>query len=51
MSNGDRDPTIPAEVTDRLVDQLRSRGATVIERPHPGGHAPDLGLLPRLDVD
>ena len=48
ISNGDADPTIPADTTRRLVDQLRARGGDVVELPHRGGHQPDLQLLPTI---
>jgi phospholipase/carboxylesterase len=38
ISNGDRDPMINSEATQQLADQLRERGAEVVELPHPGGH-------------
>lgn len=38
ISNGDRDPMIKTEETQQLADQLRERGAEVVELPHPGGH-------------
>lgn len=48
VSNGARDPMIPAAVTATLVGQLRERGAEVVELPHPGGHRIDGGLLPQI---
>lgn len=48
VSNGRRDPMIPAGLTGRLVAQLRERGADVVELPHPGGHQIDPGVLPQV---
>jgi phospholipase/carboxylesterase len=48
VSNGERDPMIPAELTARLVRQLRERGAEVVELPHPGGHQIDPRVLPQV---
>jgi phospholipase/carboxylesterase len=48
VSNGARDPMIPAALTARLVAQLRERGATVVELPHPGGHQIHPGVLPQI---
>jgi phospholipase/carboxylesterase len=48
VSNGERDPMIPADLTTRLVAQLRERGATVVELPHPGGHQIASGVLPQI---
>ena len=48
ISNGARDSTIAADITHRLVDQLRVRGAEVVELPHQGGHQPALELLPSI---
>jgi phospholipase/carboxylesterase len=48
VSNGDRDPMIPADVTSRLVTQLRERGAEVVALPHPGGHQIDADVLPQI---
>ena len=47
ISNGDRDPMIPA-VTQQLAGQLRERGAEVVELPHPGGHQIDPAVLPQI---
>jgi phospholipase/carboxylesterase len=41
VASGRRDPMATAELTDRLVGQLRDRGADVTEVPHDGGHAID----------
>jgi phospholipase/carboxylesterase len=48
ISNGTRDPMITAATSERLVGQLRERGATVTSLPHHGGHQIDAGLLPRM---
>ena len=48
VSNGERDPMIPATVTRRLVRQLRERGAEVVEHPHPGGHQIHPAVLPLI---
>jgi phospholipase/carboxylesterase len=48
ISNGAQDPTIPATTTQRLVVQLRERGAEVVERPHPGGHEIFPAVLPQI---
>ncbi|HEY5847896.1 MAG TPA: alpha/beta hydrolase [Microlunatus sp.] len=48
ISNGDRDPMIPGDMTERLAAQLRERGGEVVELPHPGGHQIDPALLPRI---
>jgi phospholipase/carboxylesterase len=48
VSNGDRDPMITADQTQRLVGQLRSRGAEVVELPHPGGHQISPATLPKI---
>jgi phospholipase/carboxylesterase len=48
ISNGDRDPMITVEVTQRLARQLRERGAEVVELPHPGGHQIDPAVLPQI---
>jgi phospholipase/carboxylesterase len=48
ISNGDRDPMISGEVTERLASQLRERGAEVIELPHPGGHQIYPAVLPQI---
>jgi predicted esterase len=39
---------IPADVTSRLVTQLRERGAEVVALPHPGGHQIDADVLPQI---
>jgi len=49
ISNGDRDPMIPAAMTQRLADQLRERKAEVTVLPHPGGHQIDPAVLPRIN--
>ena len=48
ISNGERDPMIPAAVTQRLAGQLRDRGANVVELPHPGGHQISAAVLPEI---
>jgi phospholipase/carboxylesterase len=48
ISNGERDPLIPAAMTEQLADQLRDRGASVTALPHRGGHSIDLSLLPQI---
>ena len=48
ISNGERDPMIPAAMTEQLADQLRDRGASVTALPHRGGHSIDLSLLPQI---
>jgi phospholipase/carboxylesterase len=48
ISNGDRDPLIPAAMTEQLVNQLRERGATVTVLPHRGGHQIDPAVLPQI---
>jgi phospholipase/carboxylesterase len=48
VSNGARDPMIPASMTRRLVSQLRDRGAEVVERHHSGGHQIDPDVLPQI---
>ena len=48
ISNGDRDPMITVEVTQRLAGQLRERGAEVVELPHPGGHQISPAVLPQI---
>jgi phospholipase/carboxylesterase len=48
ISNGDRDPMIKSGVTQQLADQLRERGAEVIELPHPGGHQIYPAVLPEI---
>ena len=48
ISNGERDPMIPAAVTQRLAGQLRDRGADVVELTHPGGHQIFPAVLPQI---
>ena len=48
ISNGERDPMIPAAVTQRLAGLLRDRGAEVVELPHPGGHQISAAILPQI---
>jgi phospholipase/carboxylesterase len=48
VSNGERDPMIPASLAERLVGQLRDRGADVVELPHPGGHQISTTVLPQI---
>ena len=48
VSNGERDPMIPADLTERLVGQLRDRGADVVAVPHPGGHQIPAAVLPQI---
>jgi phospholipase/carboxylesterase len=48
ISNGAQDPTIPVTTTQRLVVQLRERGAEVVEQPHPGGHEISPAVLPQI---
>jgi phospholipase/carboxylesterase len=48
VSNGERDPMIPEHLTERLVGQLRNRGADVVEVPHPGGHQIFAAVLPQI---
>ena len=48
ISNGDRDPMIKSGVTQQLADQLRERGAEVVELPHPGGHQIYPAVLPEI---
>ena len=48
ISNGDRDPMIPAAMTKQLADQLADRGATVTVLSHPNGHQIDPGVLPQV---
>jgi phospholipase/carboxylesterase len=48
VSNGGRDPMIPADLTERLVGQLRDRGADVVEVPHPGRHQISAQVLPQI---
>jgi phospholipase/carboxylesterase len=48
VSNGSADPMIPAAMTERLVAQLRERGAEVVALPHAGGHRIATDLLPEI---
>jgi phospholipase/carboxylesterase len=48
VSNGDRDPMIPAAMTQQIAAQLRERAAEVVELPHPGGHQIHPGVLPQI---
>ena len=48
ISNGDRDPLIETGATQQLADQLRERGAQVVELPHPGGHQIYPAVLPEI---
>lgn len=48
VSNGERDPMIPAAMTRRLVFQLRTRGAEVAEQHHLGGHEIHPDVLPQI---
>lgn len=48
ISNGDRDPMINSETTQQSADQLRERGAEVVELPHPGGHQIYPAVLPEI---
>jgi phospholipase/carboxylesterase len=48
ISNGQRDPMIPAAMTEQLADQLRDRGASVTVLPHRGGHSIDPAVLPQI---
>ncbi len=48
ISNGARDPMIPAAMTTELASQFRGVGAEVTELPHPGGHQIDAGTLPEI---
>jgi phospholipase/carboxylesterase len=48
ISNGERDPMIPAAMTEQLAGQLRDRGATVTVLPHRGGHSIDPAVLPQI---
>lgn len=50
VSNGARDPMIPAAMTATLVEQLRVRGAEVLELPHGGGHQLDSRVLREIAV-
>jgi phospholipase/carboxylesterase len=48
ISNGERDPMIPAEMTKRLASQLRDRGAEVVELPHSRGHQISSAVLTQI---
>ncbi|MGS0687791.1 alpha/beta hydrolase [Nakamurella sp. GG22] len=48
ISNGDRDPMIPAGMTSELAGQFRERNADVVELPHRGGHQIDPAVLPQI---
>ena len=48
ISNGERDPMIPAAMTKALASQLRDRGAEVVELPHSGGHQISSGVLSQI---
>ena len=48
ICNGDRDPMIPAAMTEQLVDQLRDRGTSLTLLPHRGGHQIDQAVLPQI---
>jgi phospholipase/carboxylesterase len=48
ISNGERDPMIPAAMTEQLAGQFRERGATVTVLPHRGGHSIDPSVLPQI---
>ena len=48
VSNGARDPMIPASITATLVAQLADRGAVFEVLSQPGGHRIDGGLLPQI---
>jgi phospholipase/carboxylesterase len=48
VSNGARDPMIPAAQTDLLVRQLQDLGAEVTSVPHQGGHQIDTRTLPEI---
>ena len=48
ISNGERDPMIPAAMTEELAEQLRDRGAPVTALPHRGGHQIDPTVLPQI---
>ena len=48
ISNGDRDPMIPAEMTRELARQFRDRRAEVVELAHPGGHQIDPAVLAQI---
>ncbi len=47
VSNGERDPMIPAAQTAELERQLRERGTQVTDLAHPGGHQLDAAALRR----
>ena len=46
--NGVRDPIVPRDVTNKLVDQLRGAGAEVTLIAHPGGHGVPGDALPAI---
>jgi phospholipase/carboxylesterase len=48
ISNGDRDPMIPARMTEQLAGQFRDRGASVTILPHQGGHSIDPAVLRQI---
>ncbi len=48
ISNGERDPMIPAEMTSSWPSQFRERGASVTVLPHRGGHQIDRAVLPQI---
>jgi len=48
ISNGARDPMIPASMTETLVAQFRGRGAEVVVQPHAGGHQIDPAALVQI---
>lgn len=50
ISNGARDPMIPADMTSQLAEQFRDRRAEVVELPHPGGHGIDPAVLPQIST-
>jgi predicted esterase len=45
LAAGRADPIVAPERTERLADQLLSRGAAVQLHWHPGGHAIDQPIL------
>src|SRR4051812_16323418 len=48
ISNGEKDPMIPTDMTKQLVSQLRDRRAEVVELPHRGGHQIHPDVLPHI---